>query len=187
MKQTCIGALALFLYFLPFIAGAQLIVIQESPQSMDDYLHDFFQPAPGHYIAPNYADPHGAFTSNRNARSSSITSYDTRLKPVYSGEINALTGKKYQGGLESDKRLHIFYSGDSDVFMDELDLSTGQLKGSPVQLFKFANEPATLLKGFSADSSYCYALFKCAAAKSKDEIFQGVIMNRKMDIITRFS
>jgi len=176
-----------FLFFCPLIFFAQSVSLQEAAQENEDWLHEFFQPVPGLNIAINFAGPHGAFTYNRNTGRSVITAFDAKLKQLYSTEIKGLSSKNYQGGLEVDKRLFIFYSGNGECWMDELDLSSGQLKGQQKKLFATENEPSFYAKGFSTDSNWCYAIFKCNSSKSKDENVQGVIMNRPMNIITPFS
>ena len=101
--------------------------------------------------------------------------------------IKDLSGNKYQGAIELGRKLHIFYSDNEHIFRCELNPVTGEVSGTPAAVFTATNEPSAFLKGFSADSSYCYAVFKCASSKSKDASFEGVVMDKKMNVVTKFA
>lgn len=186
MKLTSIFLQA-FVLFFPFTVFSQQIIIKESFENTRDYLHEFFRPVQGRYVAVNYAAPHGVFSMNRNTKHTGITGYDANLSETYSMSLKPLSGNKYQGGIDIDKKLHIFYSDNKKVFRCELNPATGEVNGEPVNIFTATNEPDGFFKGFSPDSSYCYAIFKCSPSKGKDEIFEGVVMDRKLNVVSRFS
>lgn len=183
MNKSFITVIILAAHLFPAIVYCQAITIKESPKEKADYLHEFFKPATNHYIAINYASPHGAFNYNRDAKHTEITCYDSSLNEVYSAPVKELSGNKFLGGIEVDKKLHLLYADNKKVFRCELNVSNGQANGSSTEVLTSSTKPEKLFKGFSPDSNYCFAMF----TDEKNKIFAGVVMDKQLNILTKFS
>jgi hypothetical protein len=177
-----------FFYLIPLIGIAQNYSVKESATLVTDFLHEFFQAAPDHYLALNFSAPHGAFSLKRDDMTTIATTYDKNLRQIRSSPIKELGGKKYETALEFHGHLELFFSDQKRaVYKSEFDISKGGLTGITEELFTNPNENATYLKGFSRDSSYTFLLCKSFDKKGKDEAYYGVVMDKEMNVVTKFS
>jgi hypothetical protein len=187
MKKNFLTTLLAAALCFPVMIAAQSVTIKEVADRQSDYTRDFFRPVPDRYLTIHYASPHGPFSYKRNTKHTEIIGYDAKLNEVYNTPIKELSGNKYLGSIVLDKKLHIFYSDNKKVFRCELDPNTGAVTGTPANVFTATDKPISFYSGFSADSAYCYAMFRCAPFGEKDEKFNGVVLDRKMNVVTKFS
>lgn len=134
MKKAFITTIIVVAHLLPAMVFSQAITIHESPKEKADYLHEFFKSDPNRYIAINYASPHGSFGYDRNTKHTEITCYDSSLNEVYTAPVEALSGNKYLGALEVDRKLHLLYTDQKKVLRCELNLSNGQANGPSTEI-----------------------------------------------------
>lgn len=178
----------LYLLLVPFSGTAQNYTIKESATIVPDFLHEFFQIGPDQYLAMNFSAPHGAFSAKRDDWNTIATLYDKNLRQESSGPVKELAGKKYEATFEFSHRIQLFYSDAQRVLYScEFDGAKRALVGTPEELFTIPNEYASFIKGFSADSAYSYLLCKSFEKKGKDEAYNGVVLDRQMHMVTKFS
>ncbi|MBO9561796.1 MAG: hypothetical protein J7621_03445 [Niastella sp.] len=178
--------LLVFLSFIPDLVSAQSITVKQSEEA-PDYEYEVFRPAPGSFIAINYGSTHGAFSYKRNYSKPTITGYDKNMKEVYTRRFEELEGNRYLGAIEFDKKLHIFCADDEKIFSLPFDAVKAQAAGKLTEVLTATNEPESFYKGFSPDSNYCFAAFACPHPRKSYQQFEGVIMDKNMKVITKFS
>lgn len=180
-----------------FITFAQKATLKETQEIKPDFLHEIFKPTADFYTVLDYAGPHGAFSYNRNRDNTRYILYDKNLEIKYSAPIEGLKKKEYLGGLEKPGAIHIFFQEKNEVFVTGLDLSTGQLSGTPVSIYKreYPSAPNTKVekadydwfyKGYSVDSSYAYAI-SSYPINQLDQKFDGAILDNLMKPVKHFS
>ncbi len=186
MNKKYLKLSLVILVLFTFCANAQKYKFAESETVVKDYLHEFFQVGPDKYIDVNYASPHGAFSLNRDDRNTIITAYDKTLKQVYSSPVAAFKGLRYVAGISSNSQLYLFFTDDHNN-VSKFQLNDGN--GTAQQLDKLFTVPGKFQffeSGYSSDSSYCYLV--CSNRNNTSEnAFDGVIMDKQMKVITRFS
>jgi hypothetical protein len=183
MNKRTFSLAMLAVYLAPAIVFGQTLTIKESPKEKADYLHKFFKPAPDRYLAINYASPHSAFGYDRNTSNTEITCYDSSLNEVYSTRVQALKGNKYVESIEIDQKHYILFADNKKIFRCELNPSDGQLKGSPAEILSVTKKTEEAYTGVSSNNNLCFAVF----TDEKNEVYEGVIMDKQLNVITKFA
>lgn len=171
----------------PCISVAQNIVSKETAEPKDDYLHEFFRTSSGSYLAINYASPHSAFSYKRNYDKMQIVGYDDKLNEKFVSFNKELAGNKYQGVVEVNKQIHVFYAEGNKIASVEINPATGDSKASPVQLLTLKQDPEHFFKGFSPDSNLCFILFDYETDKGKSMQYEGAILDKNLKVVRNLS
>ncbi len=189
MINICTRTIFFFLiYFTPFSGITQNYAVKESTTLVPDFLHAYFQIGSEHYLAINYSSPHGALSSKRDEWTTTATIYDKTLRQVSSGLVKELVGKKYETAIRFSQHIQLVYSdAQGTVYTCEFVGDKAAFAGTPKELFTVSNENEEFESGFSEDSAYVYLLCKSYEKKGKDEACNGVILDRQMNIVTKFS
>lgn len=171
---------------LSTLLSGQSITLSESTK-LPDYVFEVFRPVPGTYVSFNYASAHGAFGYHRNYNKTFVTGYDKEMKEVYSHPVEELKGNTYLGAIEFNKRLQVFYADNKDISYFTFDAVKGLAESKPSIVFTTTNKPISFYKGFSPDSNYCFAAFESSHQNKGALIIEGVIMDNKWNVLTKFS
>ena len=172
----------------PYFSQSQKYSLKEADDVWDDYLHEqFYIPTSGQYLLVNYASPHGGFNYNRNTDITTVVSYDSKMKKKYTVEVKELAGKKYQTSLSTASSLFMFYRDkDGTVYKSQLDPKDGSASLGE-KVFSFSGERSKFIKGVSPDSSHYFILVENSTGKSGNEDYTGVVMDKQMNVIRKFS
>jgi len=177
-----------FICFLPFLSQSQKYSLKEAEDVWDDYLHEqFFLPRTGQTLLFNYASPHGGFSYNRKTDNTTVIAYDTKMRKKYTVEVKELAGKKYETSIANNNSLFIFYTDkDGTVYKTEFDPSNGSTTGTQ-KVFSYKADRQEFFKGVSPDSSHYFVSCKSSTGKSGSEDYTGVVMDRQMNTVAKFS
>jgi hypothetical protein len=187
MSPTFIKIICLLAIFQPCFAQKQAITIKEMVDQEKDYLHEFFRTGDNRYLTFNYASPHGNASYKRNYNKTFLVGYDAKLNQVFNTPVRELAGNKYQGGLEYNGGLHIFYADGKKIYRYEVDGNTGNAKGAPVQVMTVKQDPEHFYKGYSADSGFCYILFDYDTERGATSTYEGVVLDKNLNVVTTFA
>jgi len=193
-KDTCnffskyLSFIAILLSILfPIASFAQNFAIKESTTEYADFLHDFIYVNPSRYVCINYSGPHGAFSMKRDDKTTIVSGYDAALKEIYSLPVKELGGKKYEGAVSFHNQVSLFFSDNAKLYKCAVDVNKGTLINPPIEIGPATAGAGNFMKGFSADSTRCYAICRSHESKSKDELYSGVVMDSQSNVLTRFS
>lgn len=164
---------------------AQKYILNESTAEVKDYNHFFVPTGKGKYIDILYATPHGAFSYNRNYENTIVTAYDQKLNQIYSKPIEAVKGKTYEGHIYLWGRLFLLFVNSKDnLFVYELNTENGS--ADLVNGLTEDEDKSTYIKtGVSPDSSHFFLLR--INERNKESVYKGVVVNRDMKVVNRFS
>jgi hypothetical protein len=155
------------------LVSAQTISINQSP-GIPDGEGDVFIPAPDTYVA---------VTSKRPK----VTAYTRTMQTKYSHYIDEFADSKYIGAIQYNRKLYLFSNHKKDISLLAFDVMKGEVIGKLTPVFSITNNNnvGDFYKGISPDGSYSFAVF--GSGKKSNQDFVGVIMDNKMDVITKFS
>jgi hypothetical protein len=188
IKTSCF-VLLFILTANSFFAYSQKYTIKESETIYPDYFHNFFRlnTNPRQYVVVNFEGTHGAFGPKR-AQINMVAIYNDQLKLVSTNTVNGLDEKKYITGISSGNNLFIFSNDDRmNVYKCGLNPENGSAHGSTEKLFSFTEEYYKFFYGASPDSSYYYLVCMNHDRKSKDQKYDGVILDKQMNVFNKFS
>jgi hypothetical protein len=177
-----------FFYLLPSVSQAQNYTVKEATVLNKDFLHDFLRIGEDRYLLLNYAGPHGFFSEKRDDKTTVAVVYDKGLRQLSTVPVKDLGGKTYHGAIELHQHIQVFFSDDRhSVYKQGFDGVKCSLSDGAEELFTIPFEYQSFYKGFSADSSYSFFICKSYEKKGKDAAYNGVVMDRQFNVLTKFS
>jgi hypothetical protein len=186
MYPKLVKLICLLAFFHPCIAQNKAISAKEVADINKDFLHDFFRPVANRYLSFNYAGPHGAMSYNRNYNKTFVQGYDAKLNEVFNMPVKELAGNKYQGGLEYNNALHIFYADGKKIYRCEIDGNTGNTKSASALVMSVKQDPDHFYKGYSPDSNFCYILFDYDTDRGATSQYEGAVLDKNLNVVTTF-
>jgi hypothetical protein len=181
-----------FRFILPFLfigvlvlpAQAQQYTRQEAEVIMGGPLHDIIPCPGGDHLVITYP------LVEDNDINIALTRFAPQLSMRYNNPLKELLHFHYRGALYSDNRLFLFCNDKQGaVSRYEVDDKTGQVTGRPLALYSLVGkeEEASFYTGSSHDRNFHYCLVKNIGRKESGVTVQGVVLDKKMDLVAHFS
>lgn len=181
-KTPFLFSLLLAGFIFPLTVCAQHYIMKNGEAISRNFFHTLLAANNSEYVDVSYA-----YTGRMETDKFTITKYDSSLKEVYNRPFDGLTNKKYESSFFENGNLYILATDkEKNIYLYTWnDKSTsGQ---SSALLLSFTGNEYFISQGFSQDSSFCYIVCRNYDKKTDNEAFAGIIMDRSMKPVTKFS
>lgn len=128
------------------------------------------------------------YTSFGKQKNLQATTCNNDLKNIKTSDISGIGKNTYRFSFFNREKLYFFCSDkDESLYKYEINSKDFSAIGSPEKIFSFENDVTEYATAYSQDSSFFSIICRHHNKKDENEIFSGLVMDKAMATVTKFS